>query len=103
MKKVKSMILKKLDLKSDITKKYQDLSQSINFDGIEDFIKKMSNSFKGRFIFISTCSNYGLIPENDLADENYPLSPLSHYAKCKVLIEEFSKCLFFKFNPFNLI
>jgi nucleoside-diphosphate-sugar epimerase len=71
-----------------ITKKYQDLSQSINFDGIEDFIKKMSNSFKGRFIFISTCSNYGLIPENDLADENYPLSPLSHYAKCKVLIEE---------------
>ena len=23
-----------------------------------------------------------------MADENYPLNPLSHYAKCKVLIEE---------------
>ena len=71
-----------------ITKKYLNLSQSINFDGIEYFITKLSNLFKGKFIFISTCSNYGLIPENDLADENYSLSPLSHYAKCKVLIEE---------------
>ena len=36
-----------------------------------------------KLIFISTCSNYGLIANNEKADENFPLNPLSHYAKSK--------------------
>ena len=71
-----------------ITKKYPHLSQLINFEAIKKFIENLSNCFSGKFVFISTCSNYGLIPENDQADENYSLSPLSHYAKCKVEIEK---------------
>jgi len=49
--------------------------------------------FNGRgidkLIFISTCSNYGLIKDNELADENFELSPLSLYAKAKVANEEY--------------
>jgi len=42
-----------------------------------------------KLIFISTCSNYGLIGENELADENFTLSPLSLYAKAKVANEHY--------------
>ena len=38
-------------------------------------------------IFVSTCSNYGLMPEGQLADETSELSPLSLYAKAKVEME----------------
>ena len=40
-------------------------------------------------IFISTCSNYGMIKENEMADENFVLTPLSLYAKAKVEIEKY--------------
>ena len=39
--------------------------------------------------FISTCSNYGLIENNELADENFLLQPLSLYAKSKVNAENY--------------
>ena len=71
-----------------ITKKYIKESEEVNFKGINNFILNLRDNFKGKFIFVSTCSNYGVIPDGDMADENYPLNPLSHYAKCKVLIEE---------------
>jgi len=38
--------------------------------------------------YISTCSNYGLIKEDELADENFDLNPLSLYAKAKVAAEK---------------
>jgi nucleoside-diphosphate-sugar epimerase len=41
-----------------------------------------------RVVFASTCSNYGLIESNELADETYPLNPLSLYAKAKVTAEK---------------
>ena len=40
-------------------------------------------------IFISTCSNYGIIEEGSLADEDFELKPLSLYAKSKVSAERF--------------
>ena len=43
----------------------------------------------GKLIFISTCSNYGLINQDLKADENFELKPLSLYAKAKVEIENF--------------
>jgi len=39
-------------------------------------------------LFVSTCSNYGLIPGNVEATEDYELKPLSLYAKHKVEIEQ---------------
>jgi nucleoside-diphosphate-sugar epimerase len=37
---------------------------------------------------VSTCSNYGEIPGDTLADEDYPLKPLSLYAHAKVAREK---------------
>ena len=42
-----------------------------------------------RFIFASTCSNYGVHDPDDLVDETGALHPLSLYAETKVSAEEF--------------
>ena len=72
-----------------ITKNYPILSIKINENSIIKFISKLYTYNFDKFIFISTCSNYGLMPENTLATEESPLKPLSLYAKSKVKIENF--------------
>tara|TARA_Y100000816_G_C26047344_1_gene548916 strand:+ start:188 stop:1195 length:1008 start_codon:yes stop_codon:yes gene_type:complete len=72
-----------------ITKKYPEESAIINDSGVKNIIDLCSKHNKERFIFISTCSNYGLIKEEQLADENFRLNPLSLYAKSKVKAEEY--------------
>jgi nucleoside-diphosphate-sugar epimerase len=67
-----------------ITKKYPKTSEKINNINIKKCIDYFDDKPIEKLIFISTCSNYGLIPEGELADENYPLNPLSLYAKAKV-------------------
>ena len=42
-----------------------------------------------KFIFSSTCSNYGIVSKNNLASETTKLKPLSLYAKTKVDFEKF--------------
>ena len=71
-----------------ITKKYPEASHSINDEGIINCIDFLNGRELDRVIFVSTCSNYGLIETSDLADETYPLSPLSLYAKSKVAAEQ---------------
>ena len=72
-----------------ITKKYPELSSKINDIGIKNAVDvSFENNIK-KLIFVSTCSNYGLIKNNDLADENYPLAPISLYAKSKVKAEKY--------------
>ena len=71
-----------------ITKKYPEAHQAINENGIRDLVDSLNGRGLKRVIFVSTCSNYGLIPEGALADEDYALSPLSLYAKAKVGIEQ---------------
>ena len=34
----------------------------------------------GKSVFVSTCSNYGLIKDDEIVDENHSLNPLSSYA-----------------------
>jgi nucleoside-diphosphate-sugar epimerase len=70
-----------------ITKKYPDLSRSINDEGILRCIDHLNKKGLDRVIFVSTCSNYGLIASDDLADESYTVNPLSLYAKSKVSAE----------------
>ena len=55
-----------------------------------NLIKLISDKFDGKTVFISTCSNYGLIEDKNKADENTTLNPLSNYAKAKVDIENFA-------------
>lgn len=71
-----------------ITKKYPQLSDYINLSGMLQLIDTLNHRKLDRVIFISTCSNYGLIDENVLADENWELKPLSLYAKAKVAMEQ---------------
>ncbi len=70
-----------------ITKKYPEASNKINDIGVQTCIDFFDDKKLNRLIFISTCSNYGLIKENELADENFELNPLSLYAKAKVAAE----------------
>jgi nucleoside-diphosphate-sugar epimerase len=67
-----------------ITKTYPTESELINSIGVKNCIDFFDNKELDKFIFISTCSNYGLIKNNELADENFELNPLSLYAKAKV-------------------
>ena len=71
-----------------ITKNYPNLSLKINENSIINLYLSFILIFD-KFIFISTCSNYGLMPENTLATEESPLKTLSLYAKSKVKIENF--------------
>ena len=71
-----------------ITKKYPNESEIINEKSIKSCIDFFDNKHINKIIFISTCSNYGLIKENELADENFELKPLSLYAKAKVSAEK---------------
>lgn len=71
-----------------ITKKYPEASRIINDDGVLGCIDHLNGKGLDRLVFVSTCSNYGLIDSNELADETYPLSPLSLYAKAKVAAEQ---------------
>lgn len=42
-----------------------------------------------RFVFASTCSNYGIVDPKNGADENYELNPVSLYAETKIDCERF--------------
>ncbi len=42
-----------------------------------------------KFIFISTCSNYGVVKSGEMATEEHSLKPLSLYAQTKVQIEDY--------------
>lgn len=72
-----------------ITKKYPGESKMINEDGVRTCMDYFNGKGINKLVFISTCSNYGLIKDNELADENFELSPLSAYAKAKVKNEKY--------------
>ena len=72
-----------------LSKKYPDAAIEINEVGIKKCLKFFNKKGINKLIFASTCSNYGLIKEDELADENHILNPLSIYAKTKVDVENF--------------
>ncbi len=61
---------------------------SINFEGTRQILAVVRESTLERFIFVSTCSNYGISAPDLLADETFPLKPLSRYAESKVEAEK---------------
>lgn len=83
-----------------ISRKYPDLTWAINERGSEDLLDFLDGRGLDRFIFTSTCSNYGLRIADEPATENSELRPLSPYAETKVTLERFilqrAGCLDFK-------
>jgi nucleoside-diphosphate-sugar epimerase len=72
-----------------ITKKYPKESEAINETGVRKCIDFFNGKGIGKLVFISTCSNYGQIKDDEIADENFELKPLSLYAKAKVNNEKY--------------
>ncbi len=72
-----------------ITKNYPLLSKNYNVNYIKNFIDKCKKTKISKLIFVSTCSNYGIIKEDTTADENHFLNPVSDYAKAKIEIEKY--------------
>ena len=71
-------------------KLYPDLANKTNWQASKFLIEKSQTSGVSRFIFASTCSNYGKM-ENPEAyvDENSKLAPVSLYAELKVKFEKY--------------
>lgn len=70
-----------------ISKKYPDLTRSVNLEGSQALYGALDAHGIERFVFTSTCSNYGLREDDTLADEGSELNPLSLYAETKVGFE----------------
>jgi nucleoside-diphosphate-sugar epimerase len=70
--------------------KEPELAKSTNLDGSK-LIYKVANEFGvKKFVFASTCSNYGKMQDpNSFVNEESELAPVSLYAQTKVEVEEF--------------
>jgi nucleoside-diphosphate-sugar epimerase len=66
-----------------------DLARKVNLDSSLALIKESQQAQVHRFIFASTCSNYGRMKDpTSLVDEDSELSPVSLYAETKVAVEK---------------
>lgn len=72
-----------------ITRKFPRQSHAINEAALRHCIDRLKGRGLDRVVFISTCSNYGMIPDNAVAHEGFELNPLSLYAKAKVAAERY--------------
>ena len=67
-----------------------ELTKSINWDATRMLFDICSETRNiRRFIFASTCSNYGKMDGDDFVNEDSPLGPVSLYAELKVKFEEY--------------
>jgi len=66
-----------------------DLAQKVNWQASRDLFRMSQDLGIDRFIFASTCSNYGKMDgPQGYVDESSPLAPVSWYAELKVRFEE---------------
>ena len=72
-----------------ICKAYPELAREVNEDGAKAVIDRLDEFGVGRFVFTSTCSNYGIHTSSRLATEDSELNPQSLYARTKIAIEEY--------------
>ena len=64
------------------------LARKTNYEGVQNIINSLDGLGLDNAIFISTCSNYGIVDPSEYADESYSLNPLGEYARAKVEAEE---------------
>lgn len=66
-----------------------DLARTVNLDSSLALISESQKAGVSRFIFASTCSNYGKMSDpSKYVDEESELSPVSLYAETKVAVEK---------------
>ncbi len=69
-------------------KKEPELAEKTNWDASVHLLEKSIKHRISKFIFVSTCSNYGKMSDpNGYVDENSSLVPISLYAQLKVKFE----------------
>jgi nucleoside-diphosphate-sugar epimerase len=66
-----------------------ELAERTIWDGSRRLFELCEQSGVRRFVFASTCSNYGKMQGKDMLDEEAPLSPVSLYAELKVRFEQY--------------
>jgi len=71
------------------SKKDVQLTRRVNYEASQKLIDKAIGQESTRFIFASTCSNYGISTPGAYATEDFPLKPLSPYAESKVEGEKY--------------
>jgi nucleoside-diphosphate-sugar epimerase len=65
-----------------------DLACAVNRDASLALLNEAQRAGVARFVFASTCSNYGKMPDpSQLVDEDSELRPVSLYAETKVAVE----------------
>jgi nucleoside-diphosphate-sugar epimerase len=72
-----------------ICKKYPELTRKTNLEYPKSLFERLNNSGINKFVFTSTCSNYGLREDDTLATEESELNPQSLYAETKVEFEKY--------------
>lgn len=71
-------------------KKYSDEAKETNWGGGVSLFEAAEKAGVKRFVFASTCSNYGKMPDPDsFVTETSDLNPVSLYAELKVKFEKF--------------
>jgi nucleoside-diphosphate-sugar epimerase len=70
--------------------KFSDEAKAVNWDASVQLFEKAEAAGIKRFVFASTCSNYGKMTDpNAYVDENSELRPVSLYAELKVKFENY--------------
>jgi nucleoside-diphosphate-sugar epimerase len=72
-----------------ICKAYPELAHDINENGAKRIIDHLDDVGIRRFVFTSTCSNYGIHESSQLATEQSALNPQSLYARTKIAVEQY--------------
>jgi nucleoside-diphosphate-sugar epimerase len=72
-----------------ICKTYPDLARAVNEAGAKSVVDELDCLGIERFVFTSTCSNYGIHESSSLATEESGLNPQSLYARTKIAVEEY--------------
>ena len=63
-------------------------ARAVNLDATLELLGESRSAGVERFVFASTCSNYGKVAPESFADEESELNPVSLYAETKVAAEE---------------
>ena len=70
--------------------KFSDEAKETNWDGSVNLFEECEKSGIERFVFASTCSNYGKMKDSDsYVKEDSELNPVSLYAELKVKFEDY--------------
>lgn len=67
--------------------RHPELAREVNLEATKALLTDAEQAGVERFVFASTCSNYGKMNNGDLADETVELKPVSLYAETKVEAE----------------